>query len=533
MIKIIRNEKGIALVVALMVLIMLTLIGMAAILTTTTEVNIAGNEKQATQALYLAEAGISRVKAFFEDPASFNPPGGATGGEIECLGTDGTVNNGNCTVAHHTITAGTCNNTWLECFFDRRRTDAVDAPSYISTNGSQFLDINNALPLDSNNLNDENSGVPTSTDRNPGFNNADRPAMKIISNAYINDTLLDGPDPDTIGDFRSIGTIQSIEIYPPLNATNFAVVRVTAEAGGATRIVEQEIGPSNNFSVANGLSVQGAAGWNGNGSVHWGPVISAGNITAGQNSVHCDDATGAVCGFADMGGYDPWWSLDATGTIDITGLTPPYQPNYNINPGSLKTPQTLSSTQKDELKKYSQDTGQYYVYCSIDGLLHKGNSSGMPTGAGDSFQNLTNGKSHDMMYVDIGAISPSCNPTTPAAPTFSVGGGGGYYTNSNIILNGTFSISGSGGTTDITAQNPGQVDAEQPGTKTLGVHFNGLLYTTGNFDSGGNPVVYGAVIAEGGFIGSGTPDIWYNRNLVNGLPGLAWTSKQTWREIRQ
>src|SRR3989304_8878163 len=82
--KLIRNEKGIALLVSLMVLIMLTLIGMAAIMTTTTEVNIAGNEKQATQALYLAEAGVSVVKAFFENPSSFNPPAGS----IECLDKD-------------------------------------------------------------------------------------------------------------------------------------------------------------------------------------------------------------------------------------------------------------------------------------------------------------------------------------------------------------------------------------------------------------------------------------------------------------
>src|SRR3989304_9219120 len=129
--KIIRNEKGIALLVALMVLIMLTLSGMAAILTTTTEVNIAGNEKQATQALYLAEAGVSQVKAFFENPSSFNPPAGS----IECLDKDDdTIGEENCNMTHHNSQVAV-KNAWPSSFFDRRRLDAEGAPSFIGTGG--------------------------------------------------------------------------------------------------------------------------------------------------------------------------------------------------------------------------------------------------------------------------------------------------------------------------------------------------------------------------------------------------------------
>ena len=53
-----RDEKGIAMVVALVILLVLTLIGFSSINTTTFESNIAGNERSGTDAFYAAEAGL-------------------------------------------------------------------------------------------------------------------------------------------------------------------------------------------------------------------------------------------------------------------------------------------------------------------------------------------------------------------------------------------------------------------------------------------------------------------------------------------
>jgi hypothetical protein len=516
----IRNEKGIVLLVVLMVLVMLSLMGLAAILTGTTDVQIAANSAHSTQALYLAEAGVGQVKSWFESPASFNPPGGSY-----------TLDARNSMGAY----------TFPQHFFKKRRTDLVGAPNYYNNgNLSQFTDINNSNTIsavDANNVIDDGLLATDRNDQRTG----DHPVLSIkappeTGGTTAGDTYLNDPATGLFKNLLGMGRVTVLEIYPPLLDTNYALVRVKAvDTAGATRTIEQEIGPSLNFAIAAGLTAAGAGGWNGQGSVHWGAVVSGGNISAGQNSIHC--LSNAVCGGPDnvssgFGQADKWWSLDATGTIAAQGVTLP-DANYAITQNSTKTPQMLSTDQKAALKQYSLDTGQYYVYCSTDGLLHKGNSSGMPIGAGTSFNSLTNGKSNSLLYVDIGKIDPGCNATTPSTPTFSVGGGSGYYTQSNIIMNGNFSIVGSGGTTNITAQNPDQVDAEQSGTKTLGVHFNGLLYTTGNFDSTGNPIVYGAVVAEGGFTGSGTPDIWYNKNLANGLPALPQTSVQGWREIRK
>lgn len=50
--------KGVALIIALLILLVLTLIGISSISTTTFETNIAGNERLKAEAFYASEAGI-------------------------------------------------------------------------------------------------------------------------------------------------------------------------------------------------------------------------------------------------------------------------------------------------------------------------------------------------------------------------------------------------------------------------------------------------------------------------------------------
>jgi len=55
---ILRDQKGVALIVALLMLLVLTLIGISSISTTTFETNISGNERVGTDAFYASEGGI-------------------------------------------------------------------------------------------------------------------------------------------------------------------------------------------------------------------------------------------------------------------------------------------------------------------------------------------------------------------------------------------------------------------------------------------------------------------------------------------
>ncbi len=63
MLKKLKNEDGFTLLIILSLLLMLTMIGIAAVMTSTTDVNIAGNDLRTINTFYAAEAGLEKVIA--------------------------------------------------------------------------------------------------------------------------------------------------------------------------------------------------------------------------------------------------------------------------------------------------------------------------------------------------------------------------------------------------------------------------------------------------------------------------------------
>ena len=64
-----REEKGIALVIGMLLLLIVTLIGISALNNSTYDLLISGNERASVQAFYVAEAGINELMGRFRDGA--------------------------------------------------------------------------------------------------------------------------------------------------------------------------------------------------------------------------------------------------------------------------------------------------------------------------------------------------------------------------------------------------------------------------------------------------------------------------------
>ena len=69
---ILTNENGAALVIALLMMIMLTLVGLGSIFTSTFEVKLSGNKRGTTNAFYAADSGVQVIMANLNN---FNLPG--------------------------------------------------------------------------------------------------------------------------------------------------------------------------------------------------------------------------------------------------------------------------------------------------------------------------------------------------------------------------------------------------------------------------------------------------------------------------
>jgi hypothetical protein len=68
-----KNEKGTALLTALIMLLLLTLIGFAAITTSSVEVQISGNQRVGITAMYAFEAGIESIRQELNNYIDNNP----------------------------------------------------------------------------------------------------------------------------------------------------------------------------------------------------------------------------------------------------------------------------------------------------------------------------------------------------------------------------------------------------------------------------------------------------------------------------
>ncbi len=64
-----RRQQGIVLVVSLVILMILTILGMAAMSTSSLEIKMSGNAQETTRALEAAESGLNRL---YNDTTSFN-----------------------------------------------------------------------------------------------------------------------------------------------------------------------------------------------------------------------------------------------------------------------------------------------------------------------------------------------------------------------------------------------------------------------------------------------------------------------------
>jgi len=110
MLKKLKNEEGFTLLIFLSLLLMLTLIGVAAVMTSTTDVNIAGNDLKSINTFYSAEAGlekaIAQIRAHYTSGAT-GPPNPLPSDSFDLGNTAiiySTVDNGAATL--ETLTVG-------------------------------------------------------------------------------------------------------------------------------------------------------------------------------------------------------------------------------------------------------------------------------------------------------------------------------------------------------------------------------------------------------------------------------------------
>lgn len=529
------NEKGVALVISLLMLVVLAFLGIAAMSTGGNEMEIATNERWATQAFFLADSGAGRVKQWFEDPTRF---AAVTDIGTRCVAKSPSITpvpTDACWYMTFTKSDGTAG-TFPGDLFKKRRIDVNGKLGYINASGnSQFLDVNSDGTLDTNNANDDGQN-PNTTDRNTQATSPHKdgnwPALHIADQTLL-DSIFGSGELSVAG----VGKITLLEIYPPLtggSTGNHAVIRIEAESNvvrvsgetlAARRRIEQEVGPSMFIAVKGGIETATGAGWNGSGTINWGPAYAKGSVSfTNLNSLNCINTDPDPNCSESSGVRDQWFKgyVETTATAggNPTLCDASCAANQKWKYFNIFENQTVSIDQMNftDIASYAKANGYYYIKCS-DGDIHKTSCST----TGQSVDDWTKNKSLDLFFVDFDA--------SLAASDKKISISGNYATASNIFVNGDIKFSGMGnGCTPPTS--PCQSLKDPDGNSyNYETHVQGVVYAKGNLDFGGNPKIYGALIADGSYTGSGNPTIYYNKQLEDGILNLPKVSRQAWRDL--
>lgn len=334
-----------------------------------------------------------------------------------------------------------------------------------------------------------------------------------------------------------VSRIHEIQLLPPDPAAGVAHdfrIRSVGRCGALERTVMNYM-EANTLWANPQLALQAAlisldaAGAGGNGKVHWGESWIRGDFDAmNKNDMKYLNSTNAA--------YDPYAVYRTEGMIDFPNswnfdTTAPYNPNLlyrELNPAwnqpglfpdgtgnfaeafyqneTLDFPDLLA--EYETFKQLAQQHGRYYT-TDPDGTIRR---NGIAVDFVDEFGVLDrDSQPYDTVFIDTLDGNPPA-PDGSNLATIQVSGNGEglkgiYYINANM------NVSGVGNPQGLNATDPdGNVVALDK------IFLQGVLYSSGAINNTGNPGVFGSVIAERGFQGTGTFDIYFDVNLRNGLP---------------
>ncbi len=266
-----NNERGSALIVSIIVMVILTLLGISFLLMADTENQIAQNELRSAQALQAAESGARMVKRWFDKPfGSQNVSNPTLGGEIDLT---------------------------LRLI----ETDGDPSTPPVAQNGSStYPRYKQGVDLDGDGSDDLFDKPYRGSEYHALMGTADGPDMRIMADDSTQAAnFLASLSTDLFGAYPGGGLqarIEQIDIYgPPYidiggNWTRYGIgtvmviARIYQTIGGTEQVLAERMvkavinempypGPYGPLHSCDNLS------WNGDFQVHWGPASATGEST--------------------------------------------------------------------------------------------------------------------------------------------------------------------------------------------------------------------------------------------------------------
>lgn len=355
-----------------------------------------------------------------------------------------------------------------------------------------------------------------------------------------------------------VSSIQSITLMPPDPGTDptsctFKVLSVGQTPSGVERSVLAYMDPNpltdTDLALPAALMSLNDASQTGNGVVHWGEAWTKGDFDMiGASHVDHLDHTDSD--------YDPWAKYRSEGTInfpstykdgsgkDVFTTNDTSHANYHypglgagaitgfddsitsggvasgdygaafehhLPDGTLEWPDFRGQYQ--DFKTLAMEHGRYYS-TDADGNIYRDgieDADHLVDFVAEFEKEDRINSFYDLVFIDTVDGNPPAADNSNLADISSTGVVKGLK--GVFYLCANFEVGGSGQPDDLTG-------VEKPDGSTAdltAVYLDGVLYASGVADMQGNPVIFGSVVTDAGFASGGTPEIYYNHKLKDGL----------------
>jgi hypothetical protein len=229
---------------------------------------------------------------------------------------------------------------------------------------------------------------------------------------------------------------------------------------------------------------------------------------------------------------EAWIGGTVQTTHASTGSTPSLP--HNLHDAQNPVPGVrLDLWNYEQLKQTAKRFGHYFAI-DREGLLYPQGvvESGHGVSPEDVFRAQAFGDQQGLIFIDtLDQMAPredNLGVVTLRAPYFE----------GTVVMQGHVVLAPSGAGQSIHVLSPPQaVGTDQPARTPVqldGVHFNGVLYASGNLTITGDVRFFGALVTEGTIVSSGSGsrlEMWYDHDmgqgLYRGLP-IVYRASGTW-----
>ena len=433
-----RGEEGSALILAALVTVILSLLGLSYLMMAQTENTIAENERNSAAAMYVAEAGARLAAGWFNDPTS---TGYLVPTTADVDRTKRVYDNDNNTGTARVLAVS------------GDATKPIYKDSTFTASGILDRPYRSALA-------DTFMGVETGTDPNPSY--ADKGPDLIVNDTFlttINDTMFPNYPAPWLR-----ARITRIEVYGPplisiggtLTRMGVATIKVTSGVfmypGTAS---ERQVAARVVKAVVNEIPVPGPVGpiqscatlaYTGDFQIHWGTGSSLGNANLPSNlntktysgmPYNVNDPYTYITGGTTLATWatsnngiaieDPWAKFIAGGAINgapnsnpqpwpWASATPPDQDHSNLFQNTVINCPTFDYSLWKSIAQSGMKNNYYYKWVSADTFSLDG------TGTADTFLNLTTNKPGIYFFDTQDGLAPVVAGTN-LTPAITVNGG--------------------------------------------------------------------------------------------------------------